>query len=169
MGIRNSFRNSLLSLLKSYLFFVLDSEFYWFFVWENPLYSVWVKIFLAKGASHQSLQSHPLSHHRIRQGLKMGSVSGSNVDINLWSNFSMKLTDSLDSFWVVLTHIWVMSQAETIITLKRPFGKTEQIHRMAIIFTHKSNFFHAGSFLVKILWFFFSFAKRSDNSIIKWE
>ena len=82
-------------LLKSYLFFALDSEFYWFFVWENPLYSVSVKIFLAKGASHQSQQSHPLSHHRIRQGLQMGSVSGSNVDINLWSNFSMKLTDSL--------------------------------------------------------------------------
>ena len=96
MAIRSSFnRNSLLSLLKSYLFFVLDSEFYWFFVLENPLYLVWVKIFPAKGASHQSLQSHPLSHHRIRQGLKMGSVSGSNVDINLWSNFSVKLTDSL--------------------------------------------------------------------------
>ena len=61
---------------------------------------------------------------------------------------------------------WLISQAETIINLERPFGKTEQIHRMTTIFTQKNNFFHPGTFWVKILWFFFLVLPKGQTTVI---
>ena len=67
--------------------------------------------------------------------------------------------------------IWVLSQAETKITVVWPFGKTEQLKKIATIFTQNDNYFQLGLFRVKIVVIFpiclllsRGFTKRSHNS-----
>ena len=61
------------------------------------------------------------------------------LSINLGRIFSKENTDSHDL-------VWVLSQAETIITIVGPFGKSRQIYKITTIFTKK----FPDSFVLKI-------------------
>ena len=73
------------------------------------------------------------------------------------ANMKSRLTEGkgLIFLWTWLSHltqIWVLSQAETIITFVWSFGKTEQIKK-GQLFSHKiTKKYHQGQFWVNILW-----------------
>ena len=56
------------------------------------------------------------------------------------------------------TQIWVLSQAETLITIVGPFRKSRQIHKITTIFTKKGpDWFFFENEICVILWIYYSF------------
>ena len=70
-----------------------------------------------------------------------------------YNSLAWLLTESWIFLYFLLSHltqIWVLSQTKIINTVLWPFGKTEQIQKVTIIFIQNNNYFHPGLFWVII-------------------